>query len=59
MNINEEANIIACAEEIKQTSPHICELIKHMFDEYKKQGFDNEQALLLCVEYQKLIFNGK
>lgn len=55
MNINDEANMLINLEQLKELLPTLANVCKCVFDEYKKVGFDDEQALRLTIDYQKNI----
>jgi len=54
-----EANLIVDIEKLRIFLPSFAKIVKLVFDEYKKVGFNDDQALQLTIDYQKSIICDK
>jgi hypothetical protein len=57
MDLNKEANNYIKFVEAMEAIPKMIEFLKNMYDEAIKQGFDEDQAMEIVSNFQKLSLN--
>ena len=55
----ENNNIISSAEIVLNHIPTICKLVKKYYDETKKNGFSDSQAIELTISYQNCLLTNQ